>query len=234
MPIRPAVVRGGARWQYFFYCWLFRTLWRLVGGRLEARGLDHIPVTGPCIVISNHQSYLDPFFLHAMVPRTLHAMAKSTQFATPLSSWWCGHIYVFPVRRYQVDPQAVRTVLRRLAAGHAVMVYVEGERTWDGRLQPSRLGIARLLLKANVPVIPCRIDGAYEVWPRWDKRLKPGVVTLTFGQPLQLPRVGSRAERQQAVPEALAAIRAALSGPLDPVQGTPGSTIPTLSERNEA
>jgi 1-acyl-sn-glycerol-3-phosphate acyltransferase len=184
-------------------------------GGLKAHGVENIPAKGPCIVISNHQSYLDPFFLHAVSPRILHAMAKSTQYATPLVAWWCGHIYVFPVRRYQTDPQAVRTVLRRLAAGHAVMIYVEGERTWDGRLQSPRLGIARLLLKANVPVIPCRIDGAYDVWPRWDRKPKPGRVTMTFGKPLQLPRVGSRAERQRAAPEVLAAMRAALSGPLD-------------------
>jgi 1-acyl-sn-glycerol-3-phosphate acyltransferase len=214
MPIKPAVIRAGARWQYMFYCWLVRNVWKTFA-TLEAKGLENIPATGPCIVISNHTSYLDPLFLHALVPRPLHAMAKSTQFASPFMGWLLGHIYVFPVRRYQVDPQAVRTVLRRLAGGHAVMVYVEGERSWDGRLQSPRLGILRLLMKAGVPVIPCRIDGSYDVWPRWDRKMKPGPVTLTFGKPLAIPPTSTRADRQRVMPQVLEMVRDALSGPLD-------------------
>jgi 1-acyl-sn-glycerol-3-phosphate acyltransferase len=209
------VVRGAPAPLYFFYCWLTRQVWRLMGGRIEVSGLENLPRSGPCIVIANHQSYLDPLFLHAAAPRILHAMAKSTEFASPAMGWLLAHIYVFPVRRYQIDPQAVRTILRRVAAGHAVMVYVEGERTWDGRLQPARLGAVRTILKANVPVIACRIDGSYDVWPRWDRKIKPATVHVRFGKPLQLPVTHNRAEREQAMPEALRIIRAALSGPMD-------------------
>jgi len=209
------VVKGAATAQYLFYCWLVRHVWRFIGGRLEASGVENVPRSGPCIVISNHQSYLDPLLLHAVVPRVLHAMAKSTQFAAPFMGWLISHIYVFPVRRYQIDPQAVRTVLRRLEAGHGIVIYVEGERTWDGRLQPPRLGTIRLLLKAGVPVIPCRIEGSYDVWPRWHKKMRPGTVRVSFGKPLPLPRLASRAEREQALPEALRMVHDALSGPID-------------------
>jgi 1-acyl-sn-glycerol-3-phosphate acyltransferase len=125
------------------------------------------------------------------------------------------HIYVFPVRRYQIDPQAVRTVLRRLGAGHGIMIYVEGERTWDGRLQPPRLGTIRLLLKAGVPVIPCRIEGSYEVWPRWHRKVRPGIVRVSFGKPLPVPLASTRAERERLLPETLRIVHDALSGPLD-------------------
>ncbi len=209
------VVRGAAPTLYAFYCWLVRQAWRLMGGRLEGAGVENIPRSGPCIVISNHQSYLDPLLLHAVVPRVLSVMAKSTQFASPLMARLLPHIYVFPVRRYQIDPQAVRTVLRRLGAGHGIMIYVEGERTWDGRLQPPRLGTIRLLLKAGVPVIPCRIEGSYDVWPRWHRKLHPGTVRVTFGTPLELPRASTHAEREHVLPEALRIVHDALSGPLD-------------------
>jgi 1-acyl-sn-glycerol-3-phosphate acyltransferase len=213
--MKQPAVRGAPAPLYFFYCWLTRQVWRLLGGRIEVSGVDNIPRSGPCIVIANHQSYLDPLFLHAAAPRILHAMAKSTQFASPAMGWLLAHIYVFPVRRYQIDPQAVRTILRRLADGHAVMVYVEGERTWDGRLQPARLGVIRTLLKANVPVIPCRIDGSYDVWPRWDRKIKRGTVRVSFGPPLVLPHAHSRVERERVLPEALQMVTSALSGPLD-------------------
>ena len=208
-------MRGASWWQYRLYCWIARTLWRAWGGRLEVVGLENVPMTGPCILVANHQSYLDPPFLHAVVPRKLHPMAKSTQFSSKLMGFILAHVYTFPVRRYQVDPQAVRTVLRRLAAGMAIMIYMEGERSWDGRLQPPRLGVIRLLLKAGVPVIPVRIDGAYDVWPRWDRRPKPGVMRFTFGKPIHFPKLDDRTERNAAVPAARRQLVQALSGPLD-------------------
>ncbi|HSL71387.1 MAG TPA: lysophospholipid acyltransferase family protein [Longimicrobiales bacterium] len=208
-------MRGASRWQYFFYCWLARALWRLWGGRFEIVGRENLPRTGACLLIANHQSYLDPPFLHAIVPRILHPMAKSTQFASKLMGFLLAHVYTFPVRRYQTDPQAVRTVLRRLDAGCAVMIYLEGERTWDGRLQPPRLGVIRLVLKAGVPVIPVRIDGSYEVWPRWARRPRPGTMRFAFGEPMVFPKLDVRRERDAAAPAARARLLAALKGPRD-------------------
>ncbi|MGH7470546.1 MAG: lysophospholipid acyltransferase family protein [Longimicrobiales bacterium] len=210
-----AVVRGAPPALYGFYCWLVRRAWRIMGGRLQATGLEHVPASGPCLIIANHQSYLDPLFLHAVAPRVLHAMAKSTQFASPIMARILAHIYVFPVRRYQIDAQAVRTVLRRLAAGQAVMIYVEGERSWDGRLQPARRGVLKLLLKAGVPVIPCRIDGSYNVMPRWDRKIRPGTVRISFAPPLELPKVDDRASRNRLLTATETTVRQALGGPMD-------------------
>ena len=190
---RPTKVKAAWPWQYFLYCWILRTWWKFRGGTLHVMGLERMPMTGPCIVIANHQSYLDPLFLHAVVPRILHPMAKSTQFKG-FMGFMLAHVYTFPVRRYQTDPQAARTVLRRLAAGNAVMIYIEGERTWDGRLQPFRRGVLKLIQRAGVPVIPVRIDGAYEVWPRWDRSIQAHPVTFQFMEPLAVRRDDSLAE----------------------------------------
>jgi 1-acyl-sn-glycerol-3-phosphate acyltransferase len=129
-------------------------------------------------------------------------MAKSTQFASPIFSAVMTRCYAFPVRRFQVDPQAVRTALRRLAAGYPVHIYIEGERTWDGSLRPPRPGTVRLALKAGVPILPCAVDGAYDVWPRWDRRFRTGRVKVAFGKPFRLPQIDDRARREAAVPEA--------------------------------
>jgi 1-acyl-sn-glycerol-3-phosphate acyltransferase len=202
-----AGVKASAWWQYRAYCLTLRGLWRVIGGRIEVSGLENMPRTGPCILISNHQSYLDPPFLATVIPRVIHPMAKSTQFNTPLLGRWLSHVYVFPVRRYQTDPQAARSVLRRLAAGAAVLIYIEGERSWDGRLQPLRLGVLKLILKAGVPVIPVRVDGAYEAWPRWHK-LRPGTIAMRFGKPLTFPKLEHRRDR---TPTQIAAVRDALT-----------------------
>ena len=205
--IKPTPVKGAWWWQYRLYCWIMRAAWRLYGGKVEVRGQENIPLTGPCLLIANHQSYLDAPFLHGVVPRILHPMAKSTQF-TGVMGFLLAHVYTFPVRRYQIDPQAARTVMRRLNAGAAVMVYIEGERTWDGRLQPFRRGVLKLMRVARVPVVPVRIDGAYEVWPRWDSKIKPGTLRFSF-----LPPYTPTGE--ESIAELESTLRTALSGPLD-------------------
>jgi len=194
--------------------WLVRALWRRVG-TLEVTGLEHVPVNGPCIIIANHQSYLDPLLAQAVVPRVVHSMAKSTQFASPAMARLMSLIYTFPVRRYEPDPIAVRTVLRLLGAGKAVMIYIEGERSWDGRLQPPRRGTIRLLLKAGVPIIPCRIDGAYDAWPRWGRLRRGAHVSIAFKPALNLPALDRRADREAALESATDRIMATLSAPGD-------------------
>lgn len=205
---------------YWFMQGVGRWVWPAFGG-FTVSGRENIPDSGPFLLISNHQSVLDPFFIQTWIPRACHPMAKSTQFASPIFAAVMKRCYAFPVRRFQVDPQAVRTTLRRLAAGHPVHIYIEGERTWDGTLRPPRPGTVRLALKAGVPILPCAIDGAYDVWPRWDRRLRRGRVTVAFGPPFRLPQLHDRAAREAALPEAQARIMGAISALL-------GDPAPTL------
>lgn len=182
--------------------------------RLEVRGLEHLPRAGPFLLVSNHQSILDPILIQAICPRVVHTMAKSTQFAAPGFGWLMPRIASFPVRRYQVDPQAVRVALRRLRAGKPVGIYLEGERSWDGRLQAPRLGAIRLILKAGVPVVPCTIAGSYDVWPRWHRSLRRAPVRVTFAAPLRFPRCDERGQREALLAQATARTLAVLQQPL--------------------
>ncbi|MFO7895160.1 MAG: lysophospholipid acyltransferase family protein [Longimicrobiales bacterium] len=189
---------------------LVRLVWPLVGP-LDVDGKEHVPETGPFLLIANHQSYLDPVLIQAVIPRPMYTMAKSTEFSSPLVGWLLERLKSFPVRRFEIDPQAVRIVLRHLEAGRGVGIYVEGERTWDGRLKRPRLGTLRLLLKAGVPVIPVGISGAYDVWPRWHRRIQRGTVRIRIGQPLRFPRLDDREARNAALPEARDRLMSALS-----------------------
>lgn len=177
---------------------IVRTLWPLVG-KLDVEGMEHLPATGPFLLVANHQSILDPILIQAICDRPIHTMAKSTQFASPLFAWLMPRLLSFPVRRFQTDPQAVRIVLRLLERGEPVGIYVEGERSWDGVLQPPRLGAIRLILKAGVPVVPCAIAGTYEAWPRWDRALRRADVTITFGTPIHFPKLDHKPDREAAL-----------------------------------
>lgn len=194
---------------YHTLAFLARHLFRVIG-RLDVRGLDNVPRDGPFLLLANHESILDPILIQAVCPRAVHTMAKSTQFASPFMGWLMRAAKSFPVRRYQVDPQSVRMVLRRLEQGEPVGIYPEGERSWDGRLQAPRRGTIRLVLQAGVPIVPCRISGSYEVWPRWDRGIRRGNVRIDFGPPFRLPATTGRDEREAALPAATERIMAAL------------------------
>lgn len=162
-------------------------------------GLEHLPEEGPFFLVANHVSALDPILVQGPCRRHVHAMTKSTQFTHPAFQWVLPRILAFPARRYRVDPQAVRTTLRHLAAGRVVGLYPEGERSWDGSLQPFRRGAIRLLLKANVPVVPCGISGAFEVFPRWSRRPMRHPVTVRYGAPIHFGPHPTRAMREVAL-----------------------------------
>ncbi|MGH7474688.1 MAG: lysophospholipid acyltransferase family protein [Longimicrobiales bacterium] len=179
---------------------LARLLTRTItAGDFRMIGLENVPPSGPFILVANHQSFLDPIIIQGFCPRVLHSMAKSTQFASPLTGPLMKRLRAFPARRFQIDPQSVRIALRRLHQGEAVSIYIEGERSWDGRLQEPRLGTIRLILKAGVPVVPCAIAGSYHVLPRWDSRLRRHPIRVIFGPAFQLPQSDDRSVRERLV-----------------------------------
>lgn len=183
----------------------FLSRWTLrVLARVRAEGVENIPREGAFILLPNHESAMDPLLVQGFCPRPVHAMTKSTQFASPFFRWMIPRLHGFPVRRYRVDPQAVRMLLRYLERGRGVCVYPEGERTWDGELQPFRRGALRVLLRAGVPIVPVGIWGMFQLWPRWARRprLRPrATVRIRYGQPFQMEPILDRDEREARIPE---------------------------------
>jgi len=192
---------------------LYRVMRRLSRPYFHARmkirfeGEENVPTEGPFLLIMNHQSNLDPMLLHAFCPRRLFTLAKSSVFRNRLMRLLAPLVGAIPTRRYQVDPQSVRVVLRFLDEGRGVGIFPEGERSWDATLQTFRAGTMRLILKSNVPVIPSGIVGTYNVWPRWGhmKWLKVGPgresITIRYGKPLFFGQHNDRASRECARPE---------------------------------
>jgi 1-acyl-sn-glycerol-3-phosphate acyltransferase len=183
---------------------------------VTVEGRENVPKEGGFFLLTNHQSIIDGPVVHCFSPRLLFSMTKSTQFRQGWERAILRHVGTFPTRRHQVDPQAVRVALRYIEEGRAVGIYPEGERSWDGRIQPLRLGTIRLVLKAGVPVVPCGIVGLYDFWPRWDRppRRLPFVkrmpVTIRFGAPMSFGRHDDRASREAVLDQTLETITSAL------------------------
>ena len=205
--------------------------------RLEVTGRENLPREGPFFLIPNHQSVLDPILVQASCPRPVHSFTKSTQFGSRIFRWLLPRLNAIPTRRYRVDPQVVRVALRTIRNGGVVGIYPEGERSWDGTLQPLRRGTVRLLLKAGVPVIPCGVVGSYDVWPRWSKKPRRARVSIRFGDPIDLGRYDKKADRELVLDEALNRIAKALrdlNDPDHPAAAPAGTSVRSPARRPRA
>lgn len=205
--------------------WLLRQGLRALGP-LRVSGLEHVPEQGGALLFANHLSLLDPIAVQVACRRRVRALTKSTEFRKPSMARLLTAVGAVPVRRFQPDPQAVRMVLRLLERGEIVAIYPEGERSWDGALQPFRRGTLRLAAAAGVPVIPVGVEGSYERWPRWSSRPRRGPIHVRFGEPLHFDIASDRRAREEAVPTLDTQLRAALIrlGARGPSRSRPTST----------
>lgn len=158
-----------------FVRWLFR---------LRARGVEHVPASGGCVVAANHLSNFDPWAIGLpLFPRRyLRFMGKAELFRPPLKQLIVA-VGAFPVRRGERDTAAIETAVRLCRAGHVVVMFPEGTRRRKGlrkRWQPRwHNGAARIALGAEVPLVPAAIAGT-------DRLARLGPLRVAYGPPLAL------------------------------------------------
>jgi len=158
---------------------------------LELVGVEHIPATGPLIVTPNHQTYADPPLVSIPVRRRVHYMAWSRLFEIPLFGPFIRLLRAFPVQIESSDPRAAREAVRLLQAGQVVMIFPEGERSPDGRVQRFKPGAFRLAASLAAPVLPVTIAGGHDAWPPGRLLPRPRRITITYHRTLHPdPRPG--------------------------------------------
>ncbi len=196
--------------------WLTHTLARLVGHivfRHRTLHREFLPESGGAIIVANHVSFLDPSMIGACFRNPIYYLARKSLFKGFLG-WLLPRIQVLPVDRGKGDLASMKRILNLLKAGHRVLIFPEGTRSTDGELQTAEAGIGFIIAKCEVPVIPVRIFGAFECFPRASKWPHPGRITIVPGPPVafaDLPADLTGRERYQAcadqVMKALAEIR---------------------------
>ncbi len=152
------------------------------------QGVQHIPASGPLIIAPNHVTYADPVLVSIPVRRRVHYMAWDALFSVPGVSWLIRRLRAFPVEIESADPKATREAVRLLEAGEAVMIFPEGGRSSDGRLQRFKPGAFRLACSLDVPVLPVTIVGGHEAWPPSRALPRPGRLSIIY-HPLITPPV---------------------------------------------
>ena len=152
--------------------------------RFRVIGRENFNVEGPAIIAANHQSYIDPPLIGVAYPGELHYLARNTLFKRRLANWILTEVNAIPVDRDRGDVGAFRAVLKLLKDGHRTVIFPEGTRTLTGQIQKARPGIGMIVAKTLVPVIPARIFGSFEAWPK-NGKLKPHPITVVIGKPIR-------------------------------------------------
>ncbi|PYM33015.1 MAG: 1-acyl-sn-glycerol-3-phosphate acyltransferase [Candidatus Rokuibacteriota bacterium] len=165
--------------------------------RLEGRGAENVPKTGPVLVVTNHSSVLDPPAVGALVPRPLYYLAKAELFRIPLFGRLIHALHARPVRRDAADPTALRTALRVLEGGGALLVFPEATRQPEGRLGRGRPGAGMLALLSGAPVVPAYVSGTGRAWPKGRRLPRPAKVRVHFGKPMHFDWRPERDRKEQ-------------------------------------
>jgi len=170
---------------------LLRLIWRP-----WTKGLENVPAEGPVILVSNHLSFCDSFFMPVMVPRQVTFLAKSEYFTTPGIKGLFSRIFFSAVGQVPIDRSdpdrakaAINTGARVLQEGDILAIYPEGTRSPDGRLYRGKTGVARLALATGAPVIPVSMVNTNVIQPagRRIPRLRPRPGSV-FGKPMDFSR----------------------------------------------
>jgi len=178
-------------------------------------GQENIIEEGPAIMAANHQSYLDPPLVGITCRNELYFLARKTLFEKKLLGSLISRVNALPVDLSRGDLTAVRTIINLLKEGHRTVIFPEGTRSLDGKIQQARPGIGMIIAKTLVPVVPMRIFGSFQAWPKGGK-ITPHPITVVVGKPLRFVKEdfgGSSRESYQKISERVLATIAAIQRP---------------------
>lgn len=168
---------------------VIRGLLRTYGG-LRIEGAENLPNDGSFVLVANHTSHLDALCLLAALPLArlprAATVAAEDYFFQSRARFWIAALTVnaLPFTRGKGARESLAACAEVLAQeGSVLIIFPEGTRARDGKLQPFRGGIGALVAGRELPVLPCHIDGAHRAWPKGGRWPRPARLRLRIGRP---------------------------------------------------
>jgi 1-acyl-sn-glycerol-3-phosphate acyltransferase len=161
---------------------------RMAGARVRLEGTEKVDWERPLVVVANHQSWFDVFALAAHLPGRTRFVAKEELARIPVfgPAWQaCGHISINREDRHEAISSLDRAGRRVRDEGLVMILFPEGTRSPDGRLQPFKKGAFVLAIETGVPVVPLGISGSRSIMPKGSFRIRPGEIVVRVGDPIE-------------------------------------------------
>jgi len=178
---------------YFIGWCAFRALFKFYF-RWQVYNAERVPLEGAVILAPNHASFLDPPLVGAGLRRAINYLARENLFRFPVMGWILRHWQVVPVDRDGGGAAGLKAILDRLLAGGAIILFPEGTRTRDGKLQPPRSGIGLTVIKSAAPVVPVRVFGTFEAYGRRLRFPRPRRIAVKYGPPMRFEQLRAEAK----------------------------------------
>ncbi len=161
---------------------------RAVGVRIRVKGIEHIP-EGTVIFAANHSSAADAPAVVGAIPRRIAVLLKRSLFGYPIVGQAFHLAQFIPVDRFNRDSAitSLEKATEALKGGQSFLIYPEGTRSPDGRLQEFKKGTAVMAIKAGVPLVPVACSNAHRIMKKREMRIYPGEIQVEF-----LPAIDSR------------------------------------------
>ncbi len=176
-----------------FSCWA-------AGIRVRVEGQHNLEPGKTYIFVGNHTSQVDIMVFQGYIPHVFRWIAKKELFAIPIFGKAMLCVEFIPIDRSR-GRQAVKSLndaARRIADGSSVLIFPEGTRSRDGRLQPFKTGAIMLAIKAGVPVVPIGFNGTYQVLPKGNLLSRGGDVVIRIGEPLSTDNYRAKDKQELA------------------------------------
>ena len=199
------LIAGNINVLYRVGMWAAITGVRVAGIRIHTIGLEKLDASRTYIFMSNHVSNLDPPLMLPLIPRRTSVMAKKELFDIPLLGKTMRMGSLVPVDRKNRDAgiSAVRAAADVIRKGINMTIYVEGGRSFDGKLIPFKKGPFYLAVECGVPVVPVTVVGTQHAMPKGRFSIKPGDVNVIFHDPIEPKDFGDREELKVKVREVI-------------------------------
>lgn len=171
--------------------------------RIRVSGKEHLPAKGPFLLLPNHTSLLDPIWVAVRLDRPAHFMAAAQLWRWPGAGAIISFFGAFKKEKNVKDRESMRTVAELYEAGQIVTIFVEGQRTWDGRLMPVGEGVGRMVKRLGARVVTARVTTGHLHQPRWSSRMRWVPVHITYDPPREWPEAASPAQITADILESL-------------------------------
>ncbi len=145
---------------------------------VTAKNADRMPKP-PFIIISNHGTFFDPWLVGHYSKYPLSIMMNEDGFkAAATVRWYLSKIGTFPKKKGESDYKAMKTALKELKLGYPLLIFPEGQTTWDGETQPIFPGIEKIVKRADISLVMMNIKGDFLSKPWWAENYRKGKVRV--------------------------------------------------------